>query len=110
MVNIEHHCRINQNEHDGTVSEKKTKIFALILTHHRLWGSVLLPYLIQNEPGRSYYKLSECLFPFPGNETLGTLNPEEREVVKIINEYNDRNLFKIFSKDKSVKEFLEIHS
>ena len=53
-------------------SEKKLKIFALVLTHHRLWGPVLMPYLIQKETGRSYYRLSECLFPFPGSETLGT--------------------------------------
>jgi hypothetical protein len=90
----------------GTVPEKKTKIFALILTQHRLWGSVLMPYLIQREKGRSYYRLSECLFPYHGSETPGIIIPEEREVVNIINEYNERNLFKLFSKDKSVKDFL----
>lgn len=90
----------------GIVSEKKTKIFGLVLMHHRLWGSVLMPYLVQPETGRSYYKLSDCLFPYPGNEILGTINPEERDVVNLINEYNERNLFKLFSKDKSVKDFL----
>jgi SNF2 family DNA or RNA helicase len=90
----------------GMISDKKTKIFALILTQHRLWGSVLMPYLIQTEAGRSYYKLSECLFPYHGNETPGIINPEERDVVNIINEYNERNLFRLFSKDKSVKDFL----
>jgi len=44
---------------------------------------------------------------FPNVDTLGTLTSEEREVVKIINEYKDRSLFKLFSKDKSVKEFQE---
>jgi hypothetical protein len=34
------------------------------------------------------------------------INPEERDVVNIINEYNERNLFRLFSKDKTVKEFL----
>ncbi|MCX6327504.1 MAG: DEAD/DEAH box helicase [Bacteroidia bacterium] len=90
-----------------TGSEKKIKLFAILLTHHRLWGSVLLPYIIQNEPNKRYYKLSECLSPFPNIDTLSTLTSEEREVVKIINEYKDRNLFKLFSKDKTVKEFLE---
>ena len=46
----------------------------------------------------------------PANETLDTINPEERDVVNIINEYNDRNLFKLFSKDKSVKDFLYKHN
>lgn len=90
-----------------TGSEKKIKIFALVLTHHRLWGSVLLPYIIKKEANRSYYKLSECLSPFPNTDTLSTLSSEEREVVKIINEYTDRNLFKLFSKESTVKEFRE---
>lgn len=90
-----------------TGSEIKTKLFALVLTHHRFWGSVLLPYIIQIVAERSYYKLSECLSPFPNADTLGILTSEEREVVKIINEYTDRSLFNLFSRDKNVKEFLE---
>jgi SNF2 family DNA or RNA helicase len=88
-------------------SDKKGKLFALILFQHRLWGSIILPYIIQKELNKNYYKLSECLSPFPNTETLGTLTSEEREIVKIINEYTDRTLFKLFSKDKSVKDFLE---
>jgi SNF2 family DNA or RNA helicase len=90
-----------------TGSDKKGKLFALILFQHRLWGYVILPYIIQKEVNRGYYKLSECLYPFPNIDTLSTLTSEERELVKIINEYTDRNLFKLFSRDKSVKEFLE---
>jgi SNF2 family DNA or RNA helicase len=90
-----------------TGSEKKIRLFALILTHHRLWGSILLPYIIKSETDRTYYKLAECLSPFPNIDTLGSLTAEERDAVKIINEYSDRNLFKLFSKDGTVKEFLE---
>ena len=90
-----------------TGSDKKGKVFALILFQHRIWGSIILPYIIQKEINRGYYKLSECLFPFPGIDTLSIITSEERELVKIINEYTDRILFKLFSKDKSVKEFLE---
>ncbi len=87
-------------------SGKKSKIFVLVLTQHRLWGSVLLPYIAQSKAGRSYYELMECLSPFPGNETLDELTSEERDIVNIINDYQERNLFRLFSKDKSVKEFL----
>lgn len=80
--------------------------FALVLSHHRLWGYILLPYIIELETNNSYYRLTECLSPFPGSDTLDTLEQEEREVINIINEYSDRNLFSLFSKDKSVKEFL----
>jgi hypothetical protein len=88
-------------------SGKKKKLFTLILTSNRQWGSVLLPYIIIDDSNRGYYILSECLTPFPNIDTLGTLTPEEREIVKIINEYSDRNLFKLFSKDKTVKDFIE---
>jgi SNF2 family DNA or RNA helicase len=90
-----------------TGSGKKIKLFALVLTHHRLWGSVLLPYIIQKVTDRSYFKLTECLSPVPNIDTLGTLTSEQREIVKIINEYTDRNLFRLFSKDSTVKEFRE---
>jgi len=90
-----------------TAAQIKPKRFALILTHHRLWGAVLLPYIIQNENNRQFYELSECLSPYPDEETLGTLTAEEREVVKAINECSDRSLFKLFSREKNVKEFLE---
>ena len=90
-----------------TDAHEKKRLFALILTQHRLWGSVLVPYIIISDADKSYYRLSEALTPFPDIDTLGTLAPEEREVVSIINEYSDRNLFKLFSKNKTVKEFLE---
>ena len=88
------------------MADKKLKLFALILTQHRLWGSLLVPYIIQKETNKGYYKLSDCLSPFPSVDTLSTLTSEERELVTIINEYTDRNLFKLFSRDRNVKEFL----
>ena len=91
-------------EKDAT---NKNRLFVLILTEHRLWGSLLVPYIITYEAKRTYFHLTEALSPFPNIDTLTTLAPEERETVKLINEYSDRNLFKLFSKNSSVKEFLE---
>jgi superfamily II DNA or RNA helicase len=90
-----------------TAHAKKNKLFALILTQHRLWGTILVPYIIINEPNKTYFRLTEALSPFPNIDTLATLAPEERETVNILNDYSDRNLFKLFSKNASVKEFLE---
>ncbi len=90
----------------GTGPENRLKTFALILTRHRLWGFMLMPYVIESESDHSYYKLSECLFPYAPEDTLNTLTLEERAAVTIINEYNERNLFRLFSKEKSVKDFL----
>lgn len=89
-----------------TEVHNNNRSFVLVLTTHRLWGSILMPYMAELALNKKYYKLSECLSPFPGEETLNILAPEERELINIINEYNDRNLFSLFSKDRSVKEFL----
>jgi SNF2 family DNA or RNA helicase len=90
-----------------TTPGKKTKLFALVFSQHRIWGTILLPYIIVNDLNRKYFNLTEQLFPFPDSITLSTLANEEREVVKILNEYSDRNLFTLFSKNSNVKEFIE---
>ena len=86
---------------------KNNRLFAIVVTQHRLWGTILMPYILKSDINRKYYTLSEQLFPFPDTNTLSTLTEEDREVIRIINEYNDRNLFTHFSKHNSVKEFLE---
>ena len=85
----------------------RERLFALILTQHRKWGTVLMPYMLEKMPGREYYSPAEALSPFPNNFTLSGLDNEEKEVVRLVNEYSDRNLFKLFSKHRNVKEFLE---
>ncbi len=88
-------------------SDNKESVFALILINHRIWGYVFQPYIIVNEGNKNYYTLSECLSPYQSEETISSLSHDEIELVRIINEYSDRRLFKLFSKDKSVKEFLQ---
>ncbi|HEX2921443.1 MAG TPA: DEAD/DEAH box helicase, partial [Bacteroidales bacterium] len=85
--------------------EKKKRQFILLLTEHRIWGHIFLPYIVVEESG--FFRLTECLSPFPNIDTLSILTDEERHVVKIINEYTDRDLHKLFSREKNVKEFLE---
>ena len=58
MEAIDHHCRIIKIEHFGNGVRKKKKLFTLILTNNRQWGSVLVPYIIIDESNRGYYKLS----------------------------------------------------
>ena len=87
--------------------KEHSKLFALILTQHRRWGTVLLPYMLERMPGREYYSPAEALSPFPNSVTLSELTNEEREAVRLVNEYSDRNLYKLFSKHKNVKEFID---
>ncbi len=90
-------------ENSSEISGEK---FALVLIKHRLWGHIFLPYIFVNEPDKKYFRLSESLSPYQSDETIKSLSNEEREIVRIINEYSDRALFKLFSKDNSVKDFL----
>ena len=90
----------------GTTAENKRKVFALLMTNHRIWGYLFQPFIIICEPKNKYYSLSECLSPYQSEETIKILTHSEIELVRILNEYSDRNLFRIFSKDKSVKEFV----
>lgn len=86
---------------------EREKLFSLILTQHRRWGTVLMPYILERLPGRDYYTMAESLSPFPDSATLSSLDNEEKEVVRLVNEYSDRNLHKLFSKHRSVREFID---
>ena len=88
------------------VNPERERLFALILAQHRRWGTVLLPYMLEKQPGRDYYLPAEALAPFPDGTTLSELDNEEREIVRLVNEYSDRHLYRLFSKHKNVKEFL----
>ena len=88
-------------------TKKSEGLFALILTQHRRWGTVLVPYMLAKTPGREYYTMTEALSPFPDSGTLSGLDNEEKEVVRLVNEYSDRNLFKLFSKHRSVRDFID---
>lgn len=81
--------------------------FAVVLVHHRLWGAVLLPYTFEKEAGRRFITVRETLSPYPSTGVLGMLTPEEREVVKLINDYSEKNLYRLFSKDTSLRKFTE---
>jgi len=87
-------------------NRERERLFALILTQHRRWGTVLVPYILEKQHGRDYYLLAEALAPFPDGTTLSELDNEEREIVRLVNEYSDRHLYRLFSKHKNVKEFL----
>lgn len=89
------------------VSGTRERLFALILTQHRRWGTVLMPYMLEKIAGREYFSPGEALSPFPNSTTLSGLDNEEKEAVRLVNEYSDRSLFKLFSKHRNVKEFLE---
>jgi SNF2 family DNA or RNA helicase len=85
----------------------KDSFFALGLTEHRLWGLVLLPLKLNRLDGKSFFKADFTIFPSEKDENYQNLSYTEKETVKIIDEYNDKKIFSLFSKNKSLKEFHE---
>lgn len=66
-----------------------------------------MPYIVSDVPGKKYCILTESLSPYPSDDTLSLLENEEIELVRITNEYSDKNIYKLFSRERSLKEFLE---
>jgi SNF2 family DNA or RNA helicase len=85
----------------------KDSFFALGLTEHRLWGLVLLPLKLNRSQGKSFFRVDYTIFPRDLDTTYQSLSYTEKETVKIIDEYNDKKLFSLFSKEKTLKEFHE---
>ena len=56
------------------VSGTRERLFALILTQHRRWGTVLMPYMLEKLAGREYFSPGEALSPFPNSTTLSGLD------------------------------------
>lgn len=81
--------------------------FALTLSSHRKWGTILIPCIIKPSANKKFFEIYTTITTASDPETLAILTPEECEVVTIINKYNEHNLFKLFSKHKNIKEFVE---
>ncbi len=81
--------------------------FALTLTTHRILGPLFNPVIITPSPNREYYSVSDrlSLANLPQYEQY--LLPEETSLVKIIEEYSDNQLLKVFSRKRiSAQDFL----
>ncbi len=83
----------------------KEKFFALGLNEHRIWGPVLMPLMLIPDEDSNFYEPDHTIFPSEGDENYRNLSNTEKKIVKTLDEYNDKNLFKIFSKHKNIKEF-----
>ena len=79
--------------------------FIIALTEHRAIGNIFVPLLI--EPERSYYTVKKTvkLRDYKSGEVQ--LNPEELELLKLIENYSDETLAKKFSKKKDKINFFQ---
>ena len=79
--------------------------FALGYMPHRLWGSILQAQVLEKEPGKEFYTPGEYIQNDSSTSAYQKLSPMQREVLRLMDEYGDRSLHRIFSKQKTVKQF-----
>ena len=81
--------------------------FALGYMPHRLWGSIILAQVLEKEPDREFYTPGEYIQNDSSTKAYQRLSPMQREVLQLIDNYSDRKLHRMFSKEKTVKQFLD---
>lgn len=85
----------------------KDTFFALGLTEHRLWGFLFIPFILKKTEDKGFYSAIQTVFPTSSDSVFLSLEEKEKQIVKLIYDFNDQALFKLFSKHKNVKEFHE---
>jgi len=79
--------------------------FALGYMPHRLWGSILQAQVLEKEPGKEFYSPGEYIQNDSSTRAYQRLSPMQREILRLMDEYSDRKLHAIFSRQKTVKQF-----
>ncbi len=74
--------------------------FIITLTEHRILGFVFAPYLVKPDRQKGNYVIYDRVTQLNLSTYENAISPEEVQLVKIIEEYNDQYLFKHFSKKK----------
>jgi len=76
------------------------------LTEHRVLGFVFAPYYIERNPGKEFYTVIDRVLEANFNQ-YPELSEDARQIVKLVDEYNDSNLTKHFSRKKTgTQDFL----
>ncbi len=79
--------------------------FALGYMPHRLWGNILQAQFLEKQPEKEFFFPVEFIQNDENTLAFQRLTPMQREVVRLLDSYSDRNLHKLFSKKRTVKEF-----
>ena len=103
-MTISQTCSLSFGE---AISGMKKYFFALGYIPHRLWGTILIPQLLERDETLPYYVTGEILLKNEDALSYRRLTPMQKEAVNLIDEYNDKQLHRLFSKKKSVKEFMD---
>ena len=81
--------------------------FVITINEHRKFGNIFAPYFLKKEQSPDYNTIYERVTTLNLSKYGSLLSPEEVQLVKIIEEYNEQNLQKLFSKKKvSLRDFI----
>jgi SNF2 family DNA or RNA helicase len=81
--------------------------FVLAINDHRIVGFILLPYIIEKQDKTDYYHLVERITTDDVRKRADEFTDDQKKMVKLIDEYSDTELVRIFSKKKlNSQEFL----
>jgi SNF2 family DNA or RNA helicase len=81
--------------------------FALTLTTHRILGPLFNPVMITSSNNREYFAVTDRLSLANLPQYEPQLSPEHIKLIRIIEEYSDNQLLKVFTKKKiSAQDFL----
>ena len=83
------------------------KEFIVVISSHRKFGELLLPYFIVRKTDQSFFQLHELITTENYNNQPTELTDAEQLLVKVTSEYSEKSLHKLFSKKKNLKEFLD---
>jgi superfamily II DNA or RNA helicase len=81
--------------------------FALGYMPHRIWGNIVQAQFLEREPGHEFFYQREYIQNDPDTRAYKQLTPMQREIVKLVDAYSDRNLHRLFSRKGTVREFME---
>lgn len=79
--------------------------FALGYMPHRIWGSILQAQILEKEAGKEFFSPGEYIQNDSNTRAYQRLSPMQKEVLRLMDEYGDRKLFRQFSRHKTVKQF-----
>ena len=78
--------------------------FALGYMPHRLWGNIIQAQYVEKVEGKEFFTPKEYIQNVASTAAYKRLTPMQREVVRLIDSYSDRNIHKLFAKKGTVKE------
>lgn len=87
--------------------QNKYKKFIVGITEHRIFGFQAIPYIIKVEEGMAYYSIIDTVTKDNVDSIDFSLSDNERQIVTIADKYAEREIFRIFSKEKSNKDFIK---